>query len=239
MNLINPANGKFKITLSQQLDIDGLFIIRDEILNEHLLYKQFIKSWKKVAGSDCNISTTSNEEINLIVIKHYNENKEKIKNEILPVLDLWEKNKVNFLEMCDNLFLNKNFHKNVTWVIYPTLWDISIQNIQKKSVSFAKSGTPEESLYVIMHEVLHVFFYEYLHYFHKDIVNNLSRKKLWDLAEIFNLVILNTAQFKQFYNNYTPIPYPEHGKIVNKISNKITKEIKADLIIKMIKLHIK
>lgn len=64
-----------------------------------------------------------------------------------------------------------------------------------------------------MHEILHFFFYDYVFKNHPRLRKlDPNRGILWDLAEIFNSVILSTSEFKNLHKQKRNWSYPAHRK---------------------------
>lgn len=81
------------------------------------------------------------------------------------------------------------------------------------------------SKYVTSHEVLHFFFYDYTSKKHSEIFANLDTNSgiYWDLAELFDVVVMSSPNFisKEYQENTRP--YPAHQKyldVVKDIWNK-------------------
>lgn len=65
-----------------------------------------------------------------------------------------------------------------------------------------------------MHEILHFFFYDYAVKKYPKIFKKLDKNQgiFWDLAEIFNSVILFKPEFKKLHNQKRDRSYPAHRK---------------------------
>lgn len=72
---------------------------------------------------------------------------------------------------------------------------------------------PKDSMYVAMHEILHFFFYDYVFKNHPKF-KKLDPNKgiLWELAEVFNSVILAGPEFKKIHKQKRDWSYPAHRK---------------------------
>ena len=73
---------------------------------------------------------------------------------------------------------------------------------------------PEGLVYVCAHEMLHFMFYDYLEK-NPDLVKNISESSIWDLSEIFNIILLERPEFVGITGNDNPRPYTEHEKLLS------------------------
>ena len=91
-------------------------------------------------------------------------------------------------------------------------------------------------VYVTVHEMLHFIFYDYALKKHTDLFKNKDTESgiFWDIAEIFNAVILHEPEFIKIHGLKKVLCYPEHEKIVTKARKIWRKENNIDeFIIKM------
>lgn len=76
----------------------------------------------------------------------------------------------------------------------------------------------EGPVYVGAHEMLHFMFYDYVEK-HPNLMESADESLLWNLSEIFNVVILETPEFAEITNNPDPKPYKKHEEILPKFRN--------------------
>ncbi|MBD3366266.1 hypothetical protein GF360_02890 [candidate division WWE3 bacterium] len=72
---------------------------------------------------------------------------------------------------------------------------------------------PEGPVYVGAHEMLHFMFYDYVDK-HPGLIEDANDSLLWNLSEIFNVVILETPEFVDITGNHKPEPYKKHEDIL-------------------------
>ena len=81
---------------------------------------------------------------------------------------------------------------------------------------------------VIAHEMLHFIFYDYIH---KKFPKYKSYKYdffIWHVSEIFNEIVQNSPKWFKVFKAKS-MGYPEHKRIVNKLSKKYYKKDKWQL----------
>ena len=89
---------------------------------------------------------------------------------------------------------------------------------------------PDGMKYVTAHELLHFIFYDYTIRKHFDLFKKRSTEKgiYWDLAEIFNAIILGLPQFVAIHNKKSSYCYPEHRKYYEDLKKIWEKEEDVD-----------
>lgn len=215
--------------------MEGFYIVRTYIKKGHPLYAQFINSFNRIIPNISGVSLNNinknelKERISLFYASHIKE----IESHCAQTLEQWNLNRDSFLQECENLFLNKRFINSAVWTIYPTVWQVYIQNIKRKAVSFplrADTHDQHEALYVLLHELLHVYFYQYMETF----MPIKKGKNIFDIAEIFNSVVMQQPRFKKFYPFFNITTYPIYANTIRAITSKITNSDSADHIIQYI-----
>lgn len=73
---------------------------------------------------------------------------------------------------------------------------------------------PRGVIYVAAHEILHFIFYDYCFKKFPGLFKNLNTEEglFWDLAEIFNVIILSLPQFKKIHGQRKMGSYPVHKR---------------------------
>lgn len=79
--------------------------------------------------------------------------------------------------------------------------------------------------YVTAHELLHFIFYDYAEKKYPELFKELDTEggSFWDLAEIFNSIILHTPSFIKIHGIKEKVVYPEHLKYLPEL-DKIWRE---------------
>lgn len=165
-------------------------------------------------------------EVNLFYQKNLKELKQKTK----IFSKKWFKVERKYFKLIENLF-NRPWPKG-KYICYVGIFDCNPRHIYNKTFQ-TYYRKKEDLLLTFAHELLHFMFYDY---FYKNFKRKLSENKLWDLSEIFNVIILNQKQFQKLLK-YKEIPYPTHKRIYKKL-NKIYQNSKSikEFIEKSIKL---
>lgn len=238
---LRPIDTKLTFTISSDLDIMGFRKISSEMTESHPLYAQFVEALVRINILIPHIGLNSGqkEELQKNVKKFYITHAQEIEKHCQQMRKQWSNCKDQFLRDCDELFSHKAFMKVTEFTAYPTLWKVYIQQIKQHAISFPlamDAHDPDEAIYVVLHELLHAFFYQYA-----EGMSSLKNKDdLWDIAEIFNSMVLNQPKFKKFYPAHKVTIYPIHRNVIEEIIvSSINDNDDADFIVAQIIKHLK
>lgn len=163
-----------------------------------------------------------------ITIKNY---KKYIDEYYTNKKDILEKNRkelVNLLNQKQNLFFeaiknlfNMDFSNDI-YIGFISIFDCNPRYFETKSFQIFYKKTALEKLEVVFHESLHFAFFEY---YDKFIKINLDKNsgKLWELSEIFNVIILNQKEFSDILKREEKLFYPDLANkliVVKKVWNE-------------------
>jgi len=187
-----------------------------EFLNTSIAGNDFSKSIIRLHPKMSNIKKLDNKikekEISDYVEKYYQINSFKIINKLKEIEITWEKIEKRFFLEIKKLFnLNKILSKN--YISYFSIINACPRWISKREFCIAYNLSIKKNIALISHELLHFFFYEHIN---KDFRKKMTNMQKWHLSEIFNVIILNKNNFKQFFYPLKEEGYPEHEKILKK-----------------------
>lgn len=148
--------------------------------------------------------------------------------------DILEKNKkefINLLNKKQNIFFDavKNLFKinfdNSLYAGFISIFDCNPRYFKTKNFQIFYKKTNLEKLEVAFHESFHFAFFEYYDKFFKIKTEKLDKNsgKLWELSEIFNVIILNQKGFRDILEREEKLFYPDLKDkliIVKKIWNE-------------------
>ncbi len=200
----------FKIEINKQLDYE--------------VYADFCDF--SVAGADfAGLIIKDHPEINLNNYKKYiddfyfSQKLEMFKKHDEIKIELAKKQDRFFVEL--NKLFNMDFSKD-TYQGYLSIFNCNPRWPEKKAFQVYWKKDTLHALEVIFHESLHFAFFEYLDKNFADQINGLDKNSgiLWELSEIFNVIVLNLSQFREIIEVEEKLFYPQ---LQNKLS--IAKEI--------------
>lgn len=198
--------------------------------NKKLDYEVY-KDFYDFKTTDVDFGALISKEHPNIAIKNY---KKYIDEYYTDKKDILKKNKeefIKFLNQKQNLFFDavKNLFKinfgNNLYAGFISIFDCNPRYFETKSFQIFYKKTNLEKLEVVFHECLHFAFFEYYDKFFKIKTEKLNKNsgKLWELSEIFNVIILNQKEFRDILKREEKLFYPDLKDkliIVKKIWNE-------------------
>ncbi|MEK6830536.1 MAG: hypothetical protein AABX77_00735 [Nanoarchaeota archaeon] len=171
--------------------------------------------------------------INQYFDNYYKNNNSVLIKKLLLIREKWKEKENNFLKITQKIFNDFGFKKGM-YIGYISIIDCNPRFLESKTFQVFYKKDINEAIYVIAHELLHFIFFDY---FNDKIKINITEEKLWDLSEIFNVIILESDYFKEIINKKHIKPYPEHKKYLSNFRKlfKDSKNIK-DFIVEGINL---
>jgi len=156
------------------------------------------------------------EEINRYVDEFYRKKQNILHKQIKEFNQRWSKLEKRYFKLIKNIFKLQKLPKR-KYIGYLSIINCGPRFLEDKSFQ-AFYRRPKDSMYVAMHEILHFFFYDH-------VFKNYPRFKkldpnrgiLWDLAEIFNSVILAEPELKKIHEQRRNWSYPSHRKHIPKM----------------------
>lgn len=214
--MINLSKIKFKI--DPKKDISTFFdFLKDAkydegrnfewaILKHHPYFKKFNGEIDKKIVKD-------------FVFKYYSKNKKAIEKNIITHENNWKKIEKDFFKLAHDLFLDTKWPKG-KYIAYTTMWSMYPRFLDDKTFQIpAISKKKKVASFIIAHEMLHFIFYEYFLNKYKKYKSHKYDFFVWHVSEIFNVIIMNRPEWQKILKNKDD-GYPEHGKIIEKLSKK-------------------
>ena len=216
------SNLKFIVDLNKDIEVLNGFLKTAKIFNMEkdlkIGFYDFYSDLEKIIKSK-NTQKQKNKLIKSFIQKIYQRDSIQINKAIKDAKRQWQKNKRYFLKKISNLFKNYPWPKG-KYVAYPTIWGVYPRFINDKTFFFPYIYKNKNFiLFVIMHEMLHFIFYDYAIKKHPEIFRKLDTETgtFWDLAEIFNAIILSLPEFKKLHKQKKIFCYSEHKKYFSKL----------------------
>ena len=153
------------------------------------------------------------------VFKYYSKNKKAIEKNIITHENNWKKIEKDFFKLAHDLFLDTKWPKG-KYIAYTTMWSMYPRFLDDKTFQIpAISKKKKVASFIIAHEMLHFIFYEYFLNKYKKYKSHKYDFFVWHVSEIFNVIIMNRLEWQKILKNKDD-GYPEHGKIIEKLSKK-------------------
>ena len=225
--------GSFEV--SPDLDLSGFIVLEAEISFNHPLHPIFSQALARIGLLEPSRKLT-HEELQLKIASFYSAISKEMNNGCVELQQKWNSKAETFLRYADDLFDN-SYHGPTHFVAYPSIWRVYIQQPAQHAISFPLQRDVHDSddaFYVVLHELLHIFFFEFLG--STDLLR--GRSDIWDISEVFNILVLRQPQFAELYTNHTVTAYPQHQKVVSILENLLSGANSAKNIIESIYHHI-
>ena len=171
---------------------------------------------------ECLKKTKTKDKIVEIINKHFDFFYKKHSNYLLKKTvefnEEWSSVEDKFFKEVDEVFKNKIQTKSV-YEGFISIIDCNPRFIKDNSFQVFYFHPPGVK-YVASHEIMHFIFYEYAQKSLPNIFKELNTEKgiFWDLAEMFNAIILSLPEFKKIHNVENISCYPDHEKHLNYLS---------------------
>jgi len=164
-------------------------------------------------------------EINKYVNRIYEKKKETLDKKVKEFNQRWGKLEKSYFNLIKDIFKLKTL-PNHKYTGYLSIINCGPRFLEDRSFQvFYKK--PNDSMYVTMHEILHFFFYDYVFKnYPKFRKLDPNKEILWELAEVFNSVILAESEFKKVHKQKRDWSYPAHRKYLKNLK-KLWQESKC------------
>ncbi len=158
------------------------------------------------------IENIEEEDIDKFLAEFYSRNLSKIRQAVDKFEQNWNEVSGRFWTVSNRLFKNKIALKG-EYDVFITLNPFSPRFLEDESFMIYFRG--ESAKGIIAHELMHFFFYQYTQKFFPEIFSELDPDSgiYWDMAEIFNNVVLDSEMFN--FITKEEHPYPDHEKYLD------------------------
>jgi hypothetical protein len=169
---------------------------------------------KSLLGKD---EDTQKQIINDYVDEFYKNNQTLLNSCVVEMQQNWGKDEKKFIEQLDTIFKNPEVPKG-EYAGYLSILDCNPRFLDTKTFQVFYEH-PSGSNYITAHEVLHFFFYDYAEKKHPQIFKELDTNSgiFWDLAELFNVVVMSELSFISEAYTARAKPYPAHAKYLDAV----------------------
>ena len=142
----------------------------------------------------------------------YAEKEEELINTKKDLQKSWDLVEQRFLDETAKIFNNHPWPKGF-YTGFLSIFNCNPRFLDEKNFQVYYKH-PEGLTYACAHEMLHFMFYDYLEK-NPDLVKNVDESFVWDLSEIFNVLVLEKPEFVRITGNSNPRPYTKHKKLLS------------------------
>jgi hypothetical protein len=151
--------------------------------------------------------------IHLYFDNYYRTHKTAILRKIKSVLKVWRKKENEYITITEDFFDGFQFPKG-KYIAYASITNCNPRFLESKTFQFFYKKPLADAIYTIAHELLHFIFFDFIKKKLKKETKHLSEDQLWDLSEIFNVVVLKSPRYRRIVNQKFVIPYPYHRRYI-------------------------
>jgi len=151
--------------------------------------------------------------IHLYFNNYYRTHKTAILRKIKSIRKVWRKKENEYITITEDFFDGFQFPKG-KYIAYASITNCNPRFLESKTFQFFYKKPLADAIYTIAHELLHFIFFDFIKKKLKKETKHLSEDQLWDLSEIFNVVVLKSPRYRRIVNQKFVIPYPYHRHYV-------------------------
>jgi hypothetical protein len=140
---------------------------------------------------------------------YYQTHKIEMLRKIESVRKAWRKQENEYITITEDFFDGFRFPKG-KYIAYASIINCNPRFLESKTFQFFYKKPLADIIYTIGHELLHFIFFDFLKKNFKKEIKALSKNQLWDLSEIFNVIVLKSSRYRHIINQKFIIPYPNH-----------------------------
>jgi len=152
--------------------------------------------------------------IHLYFDNYYRTHKEAINHSIKNLQKAWHKKEKEFVMVTENFFGGFQFPQG-KYIAYASIINCNPRFLDSKTFQFFYKKPLADAIYTVAHELLHFIFFDFVEKKLKNEIKNLSEDQIWNLSEIFNLVVLESPQYQHIVDKRYVIPYPDHKRFLS------------------------
>ncbi|NCU28604.1 MAG: hypothetical protein EOM85_02965 [Candidatus Moranbacteria bacterium] len=198
-------------------------IMIDQFLNETGggldFGKSIVKMYPELNKTRGSVSQKKKQrEIHSFVEKYYCSRNKEIKKLSSTIKKEWGKKEANFIKITKSIFKGYDFPGG-KYIAYSSIINCNPRFLDQKTFQFFYKKEVDDAIHTIAHELLHFVFFDFVNKKLKKEISVLSEDQLWDLSEIFNVVILRSPDYKNIINKKFVKPYPDHKKYIPEFEN--------------------
>lgn len=151
--------------------------------------------------------------INAYFNNYYQTHKMAMRRKIKSIRDAWLKHEHEFIAITEDFFGSFRFPRG-KYIAYASILNCNPRFLDLRTFQFFYKKPLADVIHTITHELLHFIFYDFVEKKLKKEAKHLSEDQLWDISEMFNVVVLRSLQYRRIINQQFVIPYPDHRRYI-------------------------
>lgn len=152
--------------------------------------------------------------IHLYFDDYYRTHKEAINHSIKNLQKAWHKKEKEFVIRTEKFFGGFQFPQG-KYIAYASIINCNPRFLKSKTFQYFYKKPLSDAIYTVAHELLHFIFFDFVEKKIKNEIKDLSEDQIWDLSEIFNVVVLGSPRYQQIVDKRYVVPYPNHKRFLS------------------------
>lgn len=144
---------------------------------------------------------------------YYQIHRTEMLHKLKRVQNVWHKKEQEYITVTEDFFGGFRFPKG-RYIAYVSIINCNPRFLASKTFQFFYRKPLADAIYTVAHELLHFIFFDFIEKKLKKETKHLSENQLWDLSEIFNVVVLKSPRYRHIVNQKSVIPYPDHRRYI-------------------------
>jgi len=141
---------------------------------------------------------------------YYKNHHQEIEKKINQAKTAWRQREEEYVKITEDFFGGWKFPAG-RYIAYASIIDCNPRFLESKTFQFFYKKSLDDTIHTIAHELLHFIFFDFVEKNFKNEAKRLSEEQLWDLSEIFNIVVLKSSHYRSIIDPRVKItPYPDH-----------------------------
>lgn len=149
---------------------------------------------------------------------YYRTHRAVIHRNIERLRHAWYKREKEYSVITENFFGGFRFPKG-KYIAYVSILNCNPRFLDSKMFQFFYKKPIADAIHTISHELLHFIFFDFIEQRLKKEIKMLLPDQLWNLSEIFNVIVLRSPRYRRIINKHFVRPYPSHRQYIRQFEN--------------------
>lgn len=171
--------------------------------------------------------TKKKNNIHLYFDNYYQTHDKAINHSIKNLQMVWRRKEKEFVKITENFFDNFPFPQG-KYIAYASIINCNPRFLDSKTFQFFYKKPLAVMVYIVAHELLHFIFFDFIKKRLKKEISGLTEEKIWDLSEIFNVIVLESSRYQNIVDKQYILPYPNHKPLLSQFQKAYKKSCNAE-----------
>lgn len=158
---------------------------------------------------------------------YYRTHKAEMSRSIKCLRQVWYEREKEFINVTKNFFGGFQFPEG-KYIAYTSIMNCNPRFLNSKTFQFFYKKPVADAIHTVAHELLHFMFFDFVEEKFKNEIKKISDDQLWDLSEIFNVVVLKSSRYSDIINQQLVIPYPDHQGYISQFEKAYKNSYNAE-----------